>query len=68
MNPKTGEIREFESVETAHKAGFTVPVQGKPKASCKKCYGRGWIGTNDKKEKVPCTCVKLVPKFDRDRR
>lgn len=30
-----------------------------PKASCKKCYGRGFIGRDiEKNQYVPCSCVK----------
>lgn len=57
MNPKTGEISDFESQEEARKAGFTIPLKRKPKASCRKCYGRGYTGTNDAGEKVACVCV-----------
>lgn len=57
MNPDTGEIREFASQEEATAAGFTVPLKCKPKPSCKKCYGRGWIGTNDSGQHVACVCT-----------
>ena len=57
MNPSTGEIREFQSDDEAMKAGYTIPVKCKPKQSCRKCYGRGHIGTNDRNEKVPCACM-----------
>jgi len=30
------------------------------KASCKKCYGRGYVGKNDRGKLVPCRCVKVV--------
>lgn len=62
MNPNTGEIREFSSRQEANKAGFTIPVGQKPKASCSKCYGRGHIGRNDQGRYLLCTCVKPIRK------
>lgn len=58
MSPDTGEIREFQTLEEARKVGFTIPVKRrKPKDNCHRCYGRGYIGTNDEGCKVPCRCV-----------
>lgn len=59
MNPETGEIRKFESEELARAAGFTVAVKSQGKSSCRKCYGRGHIGRNDRGRYVECSCVKL---------
>lgn len=28
-----------------------------PKASCHKCYGRGWVGLDDKNKPRKCSCV-----------
>lgn len=30
------------------------------KASCRKCYGRGYVGRNDRGQLVRCTCVKAA--------
>lgn len=57
MNPETGEIKEFQSMEEARKQGFTVPLKCPPRPNCRKCFGRGWEGTNDAGFKVPCTCT-----------
>ncbi|HUV65610.1 MAG TPA: hypothetical protein VMW24_17055 [Sedimentisphaerales bacterium] len=64
MDPRTGKIKEFDSDDEAIKAGYTIPVGCKPKASCKKCYGRGYVGTNDAGHKVPCACVKPVSRYE----
>ena len=60
MDDRTGEIREFPTQEEAQKAGFNVPLGSKPKASCRKCYGRGHVGQNDDGKYVPCSCVKPI--------
>lgn len=62
MNPKTGEIREFESDNAAANAGFTVSVGCRSNPGCRKCYGRGYIG-QDAQGKILCSCVK--PKKER---
>ena len=43
---------------------FDVKITSIPKKNCKKCYGRGWIGSykdlnNDELDglKVPCKCI-----------
>lgn len=58
MNPDTGEIRKFETLDEAFKKGFIIPVNGLPKKSCRKCHGRGYIGKNDQGKYVPCSCVR----------
>ena len=62
MNLDTGEIREFQSQAQAELAGFLQPLTDKPKPSCKKCFGRGYIGINDNGKYVPCTCCCKAPK------
>ena len=38
-----------------------------PNRSCKKCYGRGWIGRrSDTKEPIPCKCIFDKEVFDRE--
>ena len=63
MNTETGEIRKFNTVEEMSEAiatGNWVALGKKPRASCKKCYGRGYIGKNDAGKYVPCSCVKPI--------
>lgn len=61
MNVNTGEIRTFETADAMSEAiatGNWVALGKTPKASCKRCYGRGYIGRNDQGKFVPCNCVK----------
>lgn len=37
--------------------GYVMGVTAKP--SCRRCYGRGYEGTNDKGDVVACSCIKL---------
>ena len=63
MDVKTGEIREFTTeseFQRAMKSGNWIALGKWPKPSCRKCYGRGHIGQNDRGEYVPCSCVKPV--------
>ena len=65
MNVRTGEFKEKEVMVL----GTDVEVNRKPKSSCKKCYGQGYIGraTQDGRRRgkiiivkgnlVPCRCV-----------
>jgi hypothetical protein len=59
MHQDTGEIKRFDSRAEAEAAGFTIPVaRDEPDPRCKKCWGRGWIGTCAVTgKKVPCRCV-----------
>ena len=57
MHERTGEIRQFYDEALAKSQGFTVPVSRKPNPNCRKCYGRGYLGTGDTGMKVPCSCV-----------
>ena len=52
------------------KDGTASPLLGYPKASCRKCHGQGYVGTNSvTKQKIACTCVvKNTPKTLRLRR
>lgn len=56
-------VTTFESVEAMTKAikenPASVGFRRAPKPSCKKCYGRGWVGRNLKTGLyVPCRCCK----------
>ncbi len=62
MDKQTGEILEFESkgqLEAAKKVRKLIELKGKPKKSCKWCYGRGYTGYNTtKREYIVCRCIK----------
>jgi hypothetical protein len=68
MDTMTGEIKqfktkeEFEANKLAREAAGQkplVPLDDLPKPNCKKCHGRGYVGTNVlTKEKVVCLCTK----------
>ena len=63
MNVETGEIKTFKTedeFQVAMRTGNWIALGRKPKASCKKCYGRGHVGQNDAGRFVPCSCVKVV--------
>lgn len=48
-----------ELIETMSNTGVTYKaLKRMPKASCRKCYGRGYIGKDLKTNQyVPCSCV-----------
>lgn len=54
MHPQTGEIRQFDSLESAEREGYTLSLKREPKPKCKRCFGRGYVGVNDQGEKVVC--------------
>lgn len=56
MNTKTGAIVELASVAPGTEGEYIL-LDKPPKESCRKCCGRGYEGTNDQGERVPCTCV-----------
>ena len=62
MDVGTGEILEFNNqkeLEAAQAVRDLVELKGKPKKSCRKCYGRGYIGFNTTTGKyIVCGCVK----------
>lgn len=60
MDPRTGEIKEFPNRTAAEKEGYTVHLKCKPKPNCKRCYGRGHIGKNDRGLYVPCLCTQKL--------
>ena len=57
MNINTGEIKENPTPQDLQSGNY-VMLGGIPKTSCKKCYGRGYIGKNDAGKYIICQCVK----------
>ena len=60
MNIKTGEIKTFghsDDLKRAMATGDWRLLERKPRSGCKSCYGRGYVGKNDRGEFVPCNCV-----------
>lgn len=62
MDVETGKVLEFNNdkeLEAAKRVRKLVELKGKPKRSCKKCHGRGYIGQNMvSREYIICRCVK----------
>jgi hypothetical protein len=51
----TGKVDRKEPVVLEDKEGNKLRAPWAPKASCKKCYGRGFVGKNSTtKELIPC--------------
>lgn len=71
MDPKTGEILEFDSIvqlEAVKTVRKLVELKGKPKKSCKQCYGRGYTGYNTlRREYIVCRCInkEKIPETDK---
>lgn len=61
MDPKTGEILQFDSKEAlakAKKERQLIELTGMPDKSCKKCHGRGHTGYDTVEEVYRvCPCV-----------
>ena len=66
MDPKTGEILEFDNekeLEAAKKIRELVELKGMPKKSCKKCHGQGHVGFDIINQVyIICSCVKKEKK------
>ena len=62
INSRTGERVELNPLEkikfAAERFGITL---NDPNKSCKKCYGRGYIGI-DSKTQIPIACACITPK------
>lgn len=62
VNARTGERVELNPLEkikfAAERFGITL---NDPNKSCKKCYGRGYVGT-DSKTQIPIACGCITPK------
>jgi hypothetical protein len=44
FNAYSGEIYEIKDVELKNIQEGEIPLKKHPRSSCKKCYGRGYIG------------------------
>jgi len=64
MNKESGELKSFgpdENLQEAAASGHWVGMSCKPKASCRKCYGRGHEGRNTETGRyVICSCVRKI--------
>lgn len=64
MNVETGEIREFDDLDSLQKAlatGEWEELTKRPEKSCKLCYGGGYTGYDTgRKRYVVCGCVKKI--------
>lgn len=62
----SGDVYELPEDELDNLDDFQIPLSKKPNSSCKKCYGRGYLGFDIHKKYYPmCRCV--VKNIDRDR-
>lgn len=61
MDPRTGEIKQFDTEEEFQKAIKSfglIPLPKLPKKNCLRCFGRGYVGYNTTTGKhVLCRCV-----------
>ena len=54
----SGDIYEIGVEEIDNLDDFQIPLTAPPKSSCKKCYGRGYIGYDAMKKYYPmCRCI-----------
>lgn len=54
----SGEVYEIGADEVENLDDFQLPLLARPKQSCKKCYGRGYIGYDRAKKYYPmCRCT-----------
>jgi len=62
MDPKTGEIKQFdtkEAMEEAVKKFGLIPLDMLPNFRCHHCHGRGYIGRDTiTGDFIPCNCTK----------
>jgi len=62
----SGDVYTITEDEVENLDTFQVPLLKAPKGSCKKCYGRGYIGYDPlRKYYVMCKCI--LKRIDRDR-
>jgi hypothetical protein len=69
FNVYSGSVFELQEDELKNLQEGEIPLERKPKASCKKCYGRGYIG-KDKLKFIfqPCTqCIEknILPGYEK---
>lgn len=54
----TGQIVKILEDEVKLLEVYQIPLLKKPNTSCKKCYGRGYIGRSvDRQLYDPCSCI-----------
>ena len=62
----SGDVYEIPEDEFDNLDDFQIPLLKLPNKSCKRCYGRGYIGYDPVKKYYPmCRCI--VKHLDRDR-
>lgn len=60
----SGEIFQIFESERKNAEKYHIPLVKKPSSSCKKCYGRGYIGKNIKTETYDlCKCMYKIIDF-----
>ena len=62
----SGDLYTVDSDETDNLDDFQVPLSEYPDKSCKKCYGRGYIGYN-REQRVYQLCKCAAKRIDRSR-
>lgn len=63
----TGEVYPIPDSNIKTLFSYQVPLTGKPKSSCRHCYGRGYFSINsDNKVYNMCRCTvkQILPGFD----
>jgi hypothetical protein len=54
----TGEIFTIEESDVKLLYNYQIPLKTRPKGNCKKCYGRGYVGTDSStKLYLLCPCI-----------
>lgn len=60
----SGVIYEIPSDEIKNQDKYQVPLKKRPSSSCRKCYGRGYIGKNLKMDIFQlCNCMQKCIDF-----
>ena len=63
FNLRTAQFEVFNTKDDlfkAYKTGDYFPTYMRPNSNCKKCWGRGYIGFNEKiKKYIPCKCIHI---------
>lgn len=62
----SGEIYEIDEDEIKNLDAYQIPLKQRPNSSCKKCYGRGYIGFNiiTKSYELCRRCGRKIIDFD----
>ena len=54
----TGETFKIEQEDLPLLYNHQIPLKSKPKSNCKRCYGRGFTGIDDRnKLHILCSCI-----------